>query len=143
MAYKNKFEPKNKAKYIGDPSKILCRSLWERKVCIFLDTNQSILKWAFEGTKIQYVSPVDGKVHNYIPDFLVQMVRNGKKINYIWEVKPKKQTMLKENAKQKEIAIFQINMAKWKAAEKFCKDNGFVFEIVTERQIFYGEQLGS
>ena len=69
MAYKTKFIPKNTSKYKGNPEKIVCRSLWERKFCKYLDENKNIVSWASEPLKIPYLSPTDNQVHFYIPDF--------------------------------------------------------------------------
>ena len=69
MAYRTTFKPKNVEKYVGDATKITCRSLWERNVCKFCDENQSVQKWSFEEVVIPYMSPIDQKVHNYFPDF--------------------------------------------------------------------------
>ena len=95
MAYKTKFKPKNLHKYIGDASKITCRSLWERNVCKFCDDNHSIKKWTFEEIVIPYFSPIDQKMHNYFPDFLIEFENNGSTKTWMVEVKPKKQTFLK------------------------------------------------
>ena len=52
MPYKTLYKPKNPSKYIGDLNKIICRSLWERKFCKYLDENSNILRWSFETLKI-------------------------------------------------------------------------------------------
>jgi hypothetical protein len=31
---------------------------------------------------------------------------------------------------------FAINTYKWEAAEKFCQENGWVFKILTEKDLF-------
>jgi hypothetical protein len=80
MPYKTKYFPKNPTKYIGDPSKILCRSLWERRFCKFLDENCHILKWSFETLKIPYISPKDNDIHIYYPDFIVEKKNKDGKV---------------------------------------------------------------
>ena len=52
------------------------------------------------------------------------------------EVKPKKQTYLKENASKKEQIIWSINSAKWEAAKKYCETNKIQFKIFTEKELF-------
>ena len=136
MAYKTTFTPKNKQKYIGDWSKIKCRSLWERNVCTFCDDHPSILKWSFEEIAIPYMSPIDKKIKNYYPDFLIEFMVNGSKKTWLIEVKPKKQTYLKENASKNEKCIWAINQAKWCAAERLCKQNNIEFKILTEKDLF-------
>lgn len=141
MAYKTKFLPINKKKYIGDYSKILCRSLWERNVCKFCDENESIIRWSFEEIAIPYVNPLDQKVHNYFPDFLVEF-KDTKGI-HVWmiEVKPNKQTYLKENASKKEKITWITNQAKWKAAQAYCNKSNITFKILTEKEIFKNEHI--
>ena len=141
MAYKTRFLPINAKKYIGDSSKIVCRSLWERNVCKFCDENDSILRWSFEEIAIPYVSPLDQKVHNYFPDFLIEFKnKNGVQV-WMIEVKPKKQTYLKENASKKEKITWITNQAKWKAAQTYCNKNNITFKILTEKEIFSNEHI--
>ncbi len=52
------------------------------------------------------------------------------------EVKPKKQTILKENASKQEKMIWIINNAKWEAAKRFCDKNKIEFKVITEKEIF-------
>ncbi len=136
MAYKTIFNPKNPSKYAGDASKIVCRSLWERNVCKFCDDHPNILKWSSEEIAIPYVSPIDQKVHNYFPDFLIQFQNLNGKQTWMIEVKPKKQTLLKENASKKEKSIWLINNAKWSAAKKYCDKHNITFKILTEKDLF-------
>jgi hypothetical protein len=136
MAYKTKYSPKNPQKYVGDISSITCRSLWERHVCKFLDDNQQILKWSSEEIAIPYYSPLDKKIHNYYPDFLVEINLNDKKEVWMLEIKPKKQTYLKENASKKETFTWIINTAKWNAAKAYCDKHNMQFKILTEKELF-------
>lgn len=136
MAYKSVFNPKNTKKYVGDPSKIVCRSLWERNVCKFCDEHPAILKWSSEEVAIPYFSPIDEKVHNYFPDFLIQFNNKSGLQTWMVEIKPKKQTYLKENASKREQVIWTINSAKWKAAEAYCNKNNMIFKIITEKELF-------
>lgn len=136
MAYRTKFIPQNTSKYIGDPQKINCRSLWERNVCKFFDENSSITKWSFEEIVIPYISPIDKKMRNYYPDFLVEFLVKGTKKVWLIEVKPKKQTFLKENATKNEKYTWAINTAKWSAAKSFCEKNNIEFKLLTEKDLF-------
>lgn len=136
MAYKTVFNPTNPGKYAGDPTKIVCRSLWERNVCKFCDEHPSILKWSSEEIAIPYIHPADNKIHNYFPDFLIQFKNNEGTQNWMVEIKPKKQTYLKENASKKEKFMWAMNSAKWKAAEAYCKKNNITFKIITEKELF-------
>jgi hypothetical protein len=136
MAYRTIFNPKNPRKYAGDVSKIVCRSMWERNVCVFCDEHSSILKWSSEEIAIPYMSPIDKKMHNYYPDFLIQFQNTNGLQNWMVEVKPKKQTMLKENASKKEKFTWIVNNCKWNAAKTYCDKNNMVFKIITEKELF-------
>ena len=92
MAYRGKYTPKNPAKYRGDSSNITYRSLWERKFMLYCDDSKSIMEWGSEEVIIPYISPLDGRVHRYFPDFYIKVKQHNDKIKkYIIEVKPKKQ----------------------------------------------------
>ena len=137
--YKGKFSPKHPEKYKGDPTNIIYRSGWERRVMVWLDTNSNILKWNSEEIIIPYVKPVDNRVHRYFPDFYAQMItKEGKIKEVILEIKPKKET--KEPVKKKrltkqyinEVVTWGTNQAKWKAAREYCSDRGWEFHLITE-----------
>lgn len=136
--YKGKYSPKNPKKYRGDPTNIVYRSLWERKVMVYLDDNDAILEWGSEELVIPYRSPVDGRIHRYFPDFTVKArTKDGVK-TMILEVKPKAQT--REPKKQSkvtrryltEVMTWGVNQAKWKAAEEYCADRQWEFKLITE-----------
>jgi hypothetical protein len=142
MAYKSKYNPNNASKYIGNVNNIVCRSLWERRVCKYLDENKNILRWGSEEISIPYYSNVDKKWHKYYPDFLIEKINKNNTIEtLIIEVKPKKQTKPPKKPKRKtknyikECMTYEINSAKWKAATKYCKENKWKFIIITEDDI--------
>lgn len=145
MSYRGKYKPNRPDKYHGDPTKIIYRSLWERKCMKIFDSNPNILSWGSEEISIPYVSPVDGKIHRYYPDFIVELMDKEGKINtIIIEVKPSKQ--VKEPSKPSsgkitrkyisEVMTYSINDAKWKAAQTACDARGWKFRILTEKEIF-------
>lgn len=136
MAYKTRYVPEHPEKYIGDPTNIICRSLWERSVCKFCDINESIKKWSSEELVVPYISPIDRKQHNYYPDFIIQFQNNSGLNTWMVEIKPKKQTYLKENCSKKEKITWLINNAKWEAAKRFCEKNNMEFKLITEKEIF-------
>jgi hypothetical protein len=139
MAYKGKFKPKFPQKYIGNPTKVIYRSLWERKFMVFCDINKNVLEWGSEEVIIPYRSPVDGKMHRYYVDFIVKTKRDdGIVETSIIEVKPKKQCQPPKVPKRKtrrflnEVKRWGINSAKWDAAEKYSELRGWKFKILTE-----------
>ena len=106
-----------------------------------LDANPNVLWWASEELPIPYVSPVDKKVHRYFPDFIVRTKRkDGSEQTTIIEVKPYKQT-IEPTRKRKtrtylnEVITYAVNQEKWKAAELFCKEHGWKFQIITEKEL--------
>ena len=141
MAYSGKFSPKNTNKYLGDPTNIWYRSLWERRVMVYLDENSSVVEWSNEEIVIPYLSPVDNRVHRYFPDFFVRL-RNKQGLieSTIIEVKPASQTkppkMQKKTKKYiTEVMTWGVNEAKWEAADSYCKDRGWKFVVVTEKDL--------
>lgn len=140
MAYKTFFTPKNTKKYIGNLNTIYCRSLWERRMCRYLDENIKIIRWGFEPIHIPYFSPIDHKMHKYIPDFIVETQNIDKKKEItILEIKPLKQTKDPSTKKRKrldECLTYSINRAKWDAALLYCAEHGWGFKIITEKELF-------
>ena len=139
MSYKGKYTPINPRKYTGNPSNIIYRSLWERKFMVYCDTNNKILEWGSEEIIIPYLSPWDGRVHRYFPDFYIKVKQsNGTLKKFIIEVKPKKQTKPPKPVTRKtkrfinEVKTWSINEAKWKYATEWCNNNDMEFKILTE-----------
>lgn len=146
--YQGKFRPKNPSKYLGDSSNIIYRSGWELKLMLYLDAHPNVTQWGSEEVIIPYRSPIDGRIHRYFPDFFVEQInKNNKKEKILIEVKPKAQTKAPDVAKKltpkgmisrrylNEVATYGINQSKWKAAEEFCKDRGWKFQIMTEHEL--------
>lgn len=128
---------KNPEKYIG-LGKPRYRSSWEFSVMRMCDENEAIQQWASESIKIPYRDPLTGKQTVYVPDFLVVFVNNKKeKIAEVWEVKPANQAF-KENVGKNPYnqAQYVRNMVKWAAAKAWCKQNGLVFRIITEKDLW-------
>ena len=140
MAYKGKYIPINPKKYVGNSSQVIYRSLWERKLMVYCDSNDNIIEWGSEEVIVPYRSPWDGKIHRYFPDFYMKVKQtNGTYKKFIIEVKPKAQC--KEPTKTpkrktrkwyKEVQTWGINQAKWKSATDYCENRGMEFKILTE-----------
>ena len=141
MSYKGRFVPKNPKKYAGDASNIIWRSTWERKVMDWLDQSESVVYWSSEEIVIRYYNPNDNKIHRYFPDFIVKVKRkDGTVMTHVLEVKPEYQTKepVRKRKTQKfinEYVTYTINQSKWKAATEFCKDRGWEFRILTEKNL--------
>jgi len=141
MSYKGKFIPKNPSKYAGDSTNIIWRSTWERKVMDWLDQSESVVYWSSEELAIKYYNPIDNKIHRYFPDFIVKVKKkNGTVMTHVLEVKPEYQTKqpVRKRKTQKfinEYVTYTINQSKWTAANAFCKDRGWEFKILTEKNL--------
>ena len=143
MTYKGRYFPTNPKKYRGNPNQIIYRSLWERKVMVYCDKNDAIIEWGSEEVIVPYLSPMDGKMHRYFPDFYMKVRQaDGSTKKFIIEVKPKSQCKQPvKNPKRRttkwfnEVKTFAINQAKWKSAREFWEDKGMEFKIFTEDHI--------
>tara|TARA_Y100000114_G_scaffold51739_3_gene47242 strand:- start:8417 stop:8854 length:438 start_codon:yes stop_codon:yes gene_type:complete len=134
-----KFTLKNPDKYSGNRTPTY-RSSWEWAFMQFCDNHPSIVQWASEAIQIPYKNPLNGRASVYVPDFLVvYQGKNNKKIAELIEVKPKKETTLENAGKSKLTqARAVLNMAKFEAATRWCKQNRIKFRVVTEDDIFHG-----
>lgn len=136
MAYQTKYNPINKTKYIGT-KKIICRSLWERSFAKYCDNNDKIVKWAVEPFSIPYFDAGTKKNRRYFPDFYLEM-EDGKKI--IVEIKPHTQTKPPTSTRRTKRTFlaeqtYMTNQSKWFACDKFCKEKGWEFKVVTEKTL--------
>ncbi len=133
-----RFEMKNPEKYVGKKTP-LARSSWEFVFMRMLDEHPGVQNWASESIQIPYRDPLTGKSTIYVPDFFVVYVdKNGSKHAEVVEVKPANQTFReavgKSVARQAE---YVKNMAKWEAANAWCKQQGIKFRVVNEGDIFH------
>ena len=153
MAYSGSFKIKNPKKYKGDSSNITYRSLWELSFMKYLDAHKEVLQWSSEEIIVPYNDPMKaGKRRRYYPDFYVLFInKQGKRVEWLVEIKPDKQTrepkpfsgkMVKGKPKGKgsrrflrEVVTYGTNMAKWEAAEKYSKKQGWKFVILTEKDL--------
>lgn len=110
---------------------------------VFFDTNPNILKWNSEEVVVQYVSPIDNKVHRYFIDFYIEFIdKSGQVKKQLIEVKPSTQVVPPKQTRGKkkeryaiEMATYLINCAKWQAAQKFCEGTEVTFKLLTEKEI--------
>jgi hypothetical protein len=128
----------NPEKYVGDVNNIIARSNLERKFFRFFDMSEDITKFSSEEFFIPYYSPVDKKMHRYFVDVMFE-VKNEKK--FVAEIKPHSQISMPKKPKKQsrsfvnECLTYEVNKAKWTAAEKFCKENNMQFIILTEKNL--------
>jgi hypothetical protein len=131
-----KYTVKNPGKYIGKRSPTY-RSSWEFTFCSFCDNNPAVLNWASEAISIPYYNPVKGRQTIYVPDFLVVYVdANQKQHTEIVEIKPSTETTMESAKSYRDKLMVAINMAKWAAADSFCRAQNMKFRVITEHDIF-------
>lgn len=131
-----KYIIKNPEKYIGKRAPTY-RSSWEFTFCAFCDNNPAVINWASEAIQIPYYNPVSGKNTIYVPDFLIVYVdAKQRKHTELVEVKPLSQVTMETAKSLKDKYSVAINMAKWAAADAWCRANNIRFRVVTEYDIF-------
>jgi len=133
MAYSGRYQVMNRDKYNGDPDKVVYRSMWEKYVFIWCDTNPKVKKWSSEEIVIPYYYDVDKKYHRYFPDIFIQTEEKS----ILIEIKPDKETKLPTGTRRTKKYInegltYIKNMNKWEAANEYCKDRNWEFQIWTE-----------
>lgn len=139
--YKGYFKPTTPDKYSGDVNNIIYRSSWELRVMKWLDSHPDVIYWSSEELIIPYTSPIDNKKHRYFPDFIAKMKRkDGTVMTYVIEVKPDSQTKMPTQKRKTrrfitEAATYAVNQEKWRAADKFCQENGWQFLVITEKHL--------
>jgi len=140
-----RFVPKNPHKYAGDATNIMFRSSWEIAMMKFLDSSSAVIKWGSEEIRIPYLKPVldpvTGKATfkpaGYFPDFVVvYQDKDGNIQKEILEVKPLKETLAEKATSDRDKVMLAVNIAKWKAAEAFARQNGMKFRVITEQSLF-------
>lgn len=136
------YKPINPSKWITNGRDIIFRSGLEFKVFSRLDANPSVLKLSSEEIVVPYLSPIDNKYHRYFVDLYTKIKqRDGSIKEMLIEIKPESQT--REPKKQSNITKayihkveqWLVNEAKWKAAKEFCKNRGWEFKFITEKNL--------
>ena len=139
---KCKFKPEHPEKYVGDVKNIICRSSWEFVFCRRLDSDPAVIQWNSEGLEIKYLSPLDGKVHRYYPDFTIKRksAKTGLTELEVVDINPHKECsppVLKGSGKPTrkyltEVATWGRNEAKWKYAKAYCEQHNMKFIVMDE-----------
>lgn len=81
-----------------------------------LESRKDISKYSVEPIEIDYI--YEGYSHKYIPDILIEYTTGSKKL---CEIKPHSQKKLPKN------------LAKWAAANDYCKKRNWEFIVLTEK----------
>ncbi len=155
------FKPRNPDKcfnYNGqfpNAKPIQFRSSWERILCNFCDQQENVLAYGSEILTVPYYSELDHKMHKYITDFImVTKCKNGEIRKLVIEVKPASQSArLDEHGNlilpppprkptQRRLAswhercnVIRRNNEKWTAAKDYCYKHGYMFKVITEKEL--------
>lgn len=125
--------PKSCSKYysnrLNEP--IIYRSGLELQFIQYCENCTTITKWGSEVLEIPYTSRLDGKQHNYYPDYVIE---NSAGTRCIVEVKPYNQTIKPSASDNRWLKESWIkNLDKWNAAKEFADKHNMKFIIVTEQ----------
>jgi len=138
MSYKGKYKIKKPEKYLGDYTKVVYRSLWERQTFKWCESNSRVRAWNSEEVVIPYKCKTDNRIHRYFIDLFIEM-DNGDCL--LVEIKPKKQTTAPKKPSRKtkkyinEVTTYIKNTSKWTAANDFAQHKGWKFQIWTEETL--------
>jgi len=136
------FKPTHPEIYRGSQP-IIFRSGMELKMFQICDSHQNILTWGSESVVLPYLSPLDGRMHKYFIDLVMEVkLATGGTQKFIVEIKPYKQTLPPvQSSKKKSKTIlyetiqYQKNMSKWTSAKEWAAKKGYKFIIVTENEL--------
>ena len=107
------------------------QSALELQFIRYCEACSSVAYWANEPLSIKYCSRIDGKIHEYFPDFIIESTTGQRTIV---ETKPYEQTHRPDSNASLWLKEQWIkNVDKWKAAEQWCKERSMKFMIVTEK----------
>lgn len=132
------YVPRNPLKYIGKKTPKY-RSSWELMFMQVCDNHPAITQWSSESIFIPYQNPLTGKHTIYVPDFMIiYQDSQGKKHAEVIEIKPlKEMTILNAGRSARDRLMAVQNKAKWKAAMRWCHQQGLVFRVINETQLFH------
>jgi len=135
-----KYKPKNPDKYIGKDYPIV-RSGLEKAFCEMVDNNKNIIEWSSEPLYIPYM--LQNKKKRYFPDFWLKVRTAMGECIWLVEIKhsnechpPKKGKNKARKTLLNEKYTWEKNLAKWKAAKRYCNKMRWEFKIITEKELF-------
>lgn len=134
------FEPQNPEKYIGRNNPVV-RSGLEKAFCEMLDKNKSVIEWSSEPFFIYYM--FQNKKKRYYPDFWVRVKTPFGEDTWLVEIKHSSESNQPTRGRKKsrktvlnEKFTWEKNLAKWKAAKRYCNKMGWTFKVYTEKDLF-------
>lgn len=142
------FRLKNPQKYRGKTMPFY-RSSYELEFMKLCDECPLILEWSSENTVIPYVDrssadPKTGKcpIRKYFVDFWFKKKSGDKVEKFLAEIKPYIFTQPPVQGKRRkqsslmfEQATYVKNQCKWEAQDRYAKEYGMKFIVITEREL--------
>ena len=120
----------------NEPQPIVYRSGWEKQFAEWCDSTDAIIRWGSEIIRILYKDPIKNKMSFYTPDFYIEYIDNEKKLRKVLiEIKPLKETTLKESSDGYDRLMVSKNSMKWASAIEYCKKRGIEFKVMHERNL--------
>lgn len=135
------FIPKHPLKWINimetsEPQPIVYRSSWEQKFDEWMDNTSSIFRCGAEVIRILYKDPIKNRMSFYTPDAYIEYIDNDKKLRKVLiEIKPLKETSLKETSNGYDKLMVAKNSMKWASAIEYCKKRNIEFKVMHERNL--------
>ena len=110
-----------------------------------MDNNRYVVKWGYECHTIPYFNPIKNAQTIYYPDIFAHVVNTkGEHSNFLIEIKPaqfrvppqypRKATKASLTRYAKAKIAYQINVAKWQAAEAWCRRHNVKWLILSEAE---------
>jgi hypothetical protein len=137
----------NTKKYIGDLTKVIYRSSYERIFYHSLDVDPSVIYWCVEPQqlRIRYWNPTKKRFSHYYPDAFCLKKVGDREVKCLIEIKPKSKLIKpkppkvsdpKKNAQYlRRLSEYNVIDAKRKASVEYCKMKGMEYIFITERTV--------
>ena len=120
----------------NEPQPIVYRSGWEQQFAQWCDSTPAIYRWGSEIIRILYKDPIKNKMSFYTPDFYIEYLDDLKRVRKVLiEIKPLKETSLKETSNGYDKLMVIKNSMKWAAAIQYCKKRGIEFKVMHEHNL--------
>lgn len=133
--------PKKPLKWINimetsEPQPIVFRSGWEQQFYKWMDETTAIYRCGVEIIKILYKDPIKNRMSYYVPDAYMEYLDDLKRPHKVLiEIKPLKETSLKETSNGYDKLMVAKNSMKWAAAIQYCKKRGIEFKVMHEHNL--------
>jgi len=119
-----------------EPQPIVYRSGWEQQFAEWCDSTSAIYRWGSEIIRILYKDPIKNKMSFYTPDFYIEYLDDLKRVRKVLiEIKPLKETSLKETSNGYDKLMVAKNSMKWAAAIQYCKKRDIEFKVMHEHNL--------